>query len=293
MKSQSPKNLTASQQNRRAFTLIELMITIVILLILIGLLVPAIGGARQRVQNANVRADITKFETSIAAFKQKFGIVPPSYIVLYENAGDWNSDPRSKNLIRQMWPQYDFASRDLNGNSTTGETITLNAGECLVFFLGGIWDSSGKTPNGFSKNPANPFTFTNAGGNREGPFFEFDIGRFVDTDSDNVPEYLDSIPSQTKPFLYFSSYDGRGYRDADITGTGMSHAYYPGDPTVALPTPRPVAFKPKSYQIISPGADNEYGVGGYYDPDKNFPVTPTNRQAETDNITNFTAGSLK
>lgn len=294
MKPQSPKKLTASQQNRRAFTLIELMIAIVIILILLGLLIPAIGGVRLTAQKAAVRTEITNMEAAITAFNADFGMDPPSSIVLWETQAGWNSDLRSKNLIRKMWPQFSFSKqRDFNGDSIYSDSSNkaLNAGECLVFFLGGVWDSSGKVPNGFSKNPSDPFIVSSAGGGRMGPYFEFDASRFVDSDKNQVMEYKDTFPGQQKPYLYFSSYGGRGYRITDeVTGTEMQDVYRQGaDPTTPPPT-NDVPFKAKSYQIISPGVDSQYGTGGIYNPDKNFPA---NRTAEADNVTNFVGGSLK
>ncbi len=290
MKRRSPNTLTASQQGRRAFTLIELMIAIVIILILLGLLIPAIGAVRLAAQRAQVRTEISGLEAAITAFHADFGMDPPSGIVLYEDASGWNTDQRSKGLMKQLWPSYDFASRDINGNGTGGEEIELNAGECLVFFLGGVWDTTRKTPNGFSKNPANPFSFANAGTNRQGPYFEFDISRFTDTDGDDVPEYLDTFPSQQLPYLYFSSYGGRGYRDSDLPAAlGFTSIYRQGNPSLA-PAATDPPFKPKSYQIISPGADSQYGTGGNYDTTKNFPA---DRTVEADNVTNFVSGSLK
>ncbi|QDT23839.1 prepilin-type N-terminal cleavage/methylation domain-containing protein [Gimesia chilikensis] len=294
MQKRSPKAPSASQHNRSAFTLIELMIVIVIILILIGLLIPAVGAVRLRAQQQQVRSEIGSLEAAITAFRQDFGMDPPSGINLYETSSGWASDQRSKGLIRKMWPQFDFSlGRDINkdGTVSTGAAgqIPLNAGECLVFFLGGIWDVSGKTPNGFSKNSANPFAVANAGGGRLGPYMEFDTSRFVDIDSDGAPEYLDSFPSQQKPYLYFSSYDGRGYRVSEVTGTGMVDVYRLGDPTTPPPT-NDVPFKAKSYQIISPGADFDYGTGGNYDPKRNL---PGNRSAESDNITNFVNTSIQ
>lgn len=289
MKRRSPITLKASQRIRRAFTLVELMVAIVIILILLGLLIPAIGAVKLTAQKAQVRTEISNLEAAITAFKADFGMDPPSLIKLHEDQAGWNSDQRSKSLIKQMWPQFDFTlSRDINKDGSISGNTVLNAGECLAFFLGGVWDVSGKTPNGFSKNPADPFAVSNAGTNRQGPYFEFDNSRFVDTDGDNAPEYLDSFPSQQLPYIYLSSYDGRGYRSDDWTGTGLTDVYRQGDPTISPSTDSP--FKPKSYQIISPGADFDFGTGGNYDPDKNFPPT---RSVEADNITNFSSGSLK
>ncbi|MCH9655038.1 MAG: prepilin-type N-terminal cleavage/methylation domain-containing protein, partial [Planctomycetes bacterium] len=274
MKPQSPKILSASQQNRRAFTLIELMIVIVIILILLGLLIPAIGSVRQAALRAQVRTEISNLEAAITAFKSDFGMDPPSGIKLYES-GSATWETRNKSLVRQMWPQFNFTlNKDINNDGDSTDVFELNAGECLVFFLGGVWDSSGKTPNGFSKNPANPFSISNAGSNRQGPYFEFNNGRFIDTDGDLAQEYLDPFPSQQLPYIYLSSYDGRGYRTGDLPAAiGFTSVYYDGDPSVARTNE--AAYKPKSYQIISPGADYQFGTGGNYDPKKNFPAGRT------------------
>jgi hypothetical protein len=235
---------------------------------------------------------------------------PPSFIKLYE-AGGASWDPRSKGLIRQLWPQYDFSLPcDINGDGDTTDTIVLNAGECLVFFLGGVYEKTSDGQfrvYGFSKNPARPFlnpghdasdpgyspgdglSAPNTG--RQGPFFEFDLSRFVDTDAGTAPgefapEYLDSFPSQQVPYVYLSSYGGRGYRSDDL-GSIMGDIYRQGDPGSATLGP---PYKPKSFQIISPGADYQLGTGGNYTSGKNL---PGNRSVEADNITNFVSGSLQ
>jgi type II secretory pathway pseudopilin PulG len=265
------------------------MIVIVIILILIGLLVPAIGAVRLRAQQSQVRTEIANLDAALTSFRTDFGIYPPSYIKLYES-GSASWDQHSKGLVRKMWPQFNFSlPKDINNDGDTTDVFVLNSGECLVFFLGGVWDTTGKMPNGFSKNPANPFMIANGGTNRRGPYFEFDSSRFTDTDGDNAAEYKDPFPGQQVPYMYFSSYDGRGYRSDDILGTGMNDVYHQGTPGDTLGP----AYKPKSYQIISPGADGQLGFGGNYDPDKNFPSTPDDRTVEADNITNFSSGALK
>lgn len=291
MKRRPPITLSASKYSRRAFTLIELMIVIVIILILLGLLIPAIGSVRLRAQQSQVRTEISNLEAAITAFKTDFGIDPPSYINLYE-AGSASWDPHSKALIRKMWPQFNFGlSKDINNDGDASDTFELSGGECLVFFLGGVFDSTGVTPNGFSKNPANPFSIASGGTNRQGPYFEFTISRFTDIDNDTAVEYKDAFPSQQLPYLYFSSYGGRGYRTGELPdipalGVKVTNVYHQGKPGDTLGP----AFKPKSFQIISPGADSQYGTGGNYSQDANFPA---GRTVEADNITNFTSGSLK
>lgn len=307
----------------RGFTLVELMIVIVIIGVLVAMIMPAIAGAFRNARDAQVISEISNLSAAIASFKVSYGIEPPSRIELYETAAGWTGTSaitvNSRALIRRMWPQFDFTlARDINGDGDTNDTVRMNAGECLLFFLGGILDGDpacgyalktannipetppAASPSGFSKNPANPFA---RGGNREGPFFDFDISRLIDTDPPppaNVAkayEYRDSMPGQSKPLLYFSSYEGQGYR---MTGALMEiSATQPVGTLTSVYMVSPTSpQKPQSFQIISPGADGDYGIGGLFRPssaEADLPKTgvpATDRSAEWDNLTNFQNGRL-
>jgi len=285
-----PKQTPAHPRNG-GFTLIELLIVISIIALLIGLLVPAVMSAMRNARDAEVRTEISQLDTAITAFQAGYGgIAPPSSITLHIDQTSWDGDPRSKAIIRRIWPQFDFSG---TGGGGWTSAKTLNGAECLVFFLGGVRDSS-KALVGFSKNPATPFA---PGGNREGPFFEFNLGRLTDADDENgdgdndpndlnvAPEYLDPLASQTNPYIYLSSYDGSGYRSADVmelqtitTTTFTSWYTLSGG----------AAFKPNTHQIISPGADGDYGTGGVYDGNNYIAPSPD----DEDNITNFGKGRL-
>lgn len=321
--------LRGQQPPRGGFTLIEVLLVIIVISILAALLLPALSSARTRVRQTEVRAEISQLENAIGAFKNRFGIDPPSQIALWEDPSTnngWNSGSpsalanASRALIRQMWPQFDFtATNDLNGDGDTNDgPFFLGQGECLVFFLGGLptttttGGTNSYSVSGFSKNPAYPFT---RGGTREGPFYEFKANRFTDLAGSAIgfPEYLDSIPGQTTPFLYFSSYDGSGYREQvtgvnpEFTGSpNLTLAYRQGADVSAQP------FKSKSVQIISPGPDRRFGYGGPYIPGAASPlpgwtansttipgwsagaltITDGDRDVERDNITNFSSGVL-
>jgi prepilin-type N-terminal cleavage/methylation domain-containing protein len=301
---------------RRGFSLIELMVVIVIIAILMALILPAISGARQRARIAQVSAEVTQLDNAIAKFKSVYNLEPPSSLYIPPKGGTWTAADRSK--VRGIWPQFDFAT---NGGLTiptnaTGGSITggvhLNGAECLVFFLGGIPDRRNTTAvvGGFSKDPRYPWQYIewnkqtlqweSLGTNREGPFFEFDNSRFTDLDNDGLLEFADPLPDQQTPYMYLSS-QGRNYKRTNAAGSTLAeqddYDVHGGNSNakdmqaVYLKTAAPVqAHRPDSYQIISPGPDATYGLGGVY---KDGSELTNARTVEADNITNFSGGQLK
>jgi len=311
------------------FTLIELMVVVVIIAILVGLLLPAIMSVRRTARDTEVRTDIAALEDAIAKFKVTFGTEPPSEISLYASAAAWEqtaTSRRHKGLIKQLWPQFNFAncggfSDGTNFPNPPFPPMTtqrdLSGAECLVFFLGGMVNLTNGAFTGFSKDPQQPFGH---GTNREGPFFEFKgslrtplmaagdgawVGRMTDKDGDWFPEYRDPLPQQQNPYLYFNGVNG--YRTdfpmsnpwhntdnyvAGVPAMSINNAYYNRpDYTTTFLTVAPAMsnpHKPKGIQIISPGADATYGIGGAYTPAS----TGGFNEADRDNITNFHSGRL-
>jgi type II secretory pathway pseudopilin PulG len=280
----------ARRSARAGFTLIELLVVISVIIVLVGILTAAVVNVLGRADDLEIVADIKKLETGVSAFKSDVGIEPPSKLVLFEQASDWNTANatvvRSKGLIRRMWPRFDFTQdRDIDGDGNMTETHTLEGSECLVFFLGGVPNPGDLRPVGFSKNPADPFSQPSSRDSpRQGPYTELDAGRLTDVDSDGFPEYKDPLEGQFSPYVYLSSYGGRGYDISDLpTSYGMTSAYMQSADS---------AWKKDSFQIISPGADGQYGTGGEYVPDTATSVLTGPRRVEQDNVTNFTSGTL-
>ena len=324
IKKRAVKKKANTPIRRGGFTLIELMIVIVIIAILIGLLLPAVQGAIRKARVAGVKNEIGQLESAIAKFKADRGIEPPSSIFVYETGGGW--DASSMALIRQMWPQFNFAGNyDFNGDGKIATVPhALSGSECLVFFLGGIPRPPGASSTlfsttGFSKDPTSPFVVQIPGTSREAPLFEFLPNRLKDFDGDGFPSYLDSLPSQKNPYLYYSSYDGQGYNIAEFIGNSSTHP----NVTYGLYSPYQQGanagtdpfWKPNSFQIISPGYNglqvlgSGYGYGGAYLPSGTDPLPVGSsppalgglsmsaftalRSQESDNITNFAQGELK
>lgn len=205
----------------------------------------------------------------------------------------------------------------------TPTQIDLNGAECLVFFLGGIFNGSSGACAGFARDPAHPFAPPNGVGgitNRQGPYYEFQgafivpgsavagdsnwSGRFTDKDSDWLPEYRDTLPQQTMPYVYFNGSVGSYRTSVGMPPAGpanptptpnwynidgfpfLNYAYYSSIDTASARGSAP--YKPKAYQIISPGSDGVYGSGGKFNPDDTSNLSRDDR----DNITNFHSGRL-
>lgn len=236
--------------NRKGFTLVELLVVIVIVGILVSLLVPAVMRAKHTATDAAVSAEIRGLMAGLANFKNEHGDLPPSRIVFAED-GDYSDDNlgdykqlknRSVLYLRKFWPRLALRTDgskppipggwyDFNGDHVRNAPYVIYGHECLVMFLGGV-PSKGENGKfamtGFDKNPMNPFTSNDpppAGkswpfGSSRNPGFDFKAGRLVaSTNKTVLPAssslvcYLDIYEN---PLVYFSAYNGVGYDPDDV-----------------------------------------------------------------------------
>jgi len=77
--------------SRRAFTLIELLTVIAIITLLIGILTPALGRARDQAKNAAIRAQLNSIGTGLEMFQNEQNKYAPS------NAGEYSAFQANEN----------------------------------------------------------------------------------------------------------------------------------------------------------------------------------------------------
>jgi prepilin-type N-terminal cleavage/methylation domain-containing protein len=97
-------------RERAAFTLVELLIVMAIIVILIALLVPAVFRALKYAQQVNARTEISQLDAAFQSFQAKFGTVYiPSQIKLCKWSADYDNtkqlDVDSLYYLTKMFPK--------------------------------------------------------------------------------------------------------------------------------------------------------------------------------------------
>lgn len=245
---------------RAAFTLIELVVVLAIILLLIGLLTAGVFRALSFAQQTKNAHEISgNLSPALEAFKVQYGFYPPSRLRLYKKISSYTNnqlDIDSQNWIIRMFPKINVASstagenlywtnNDINWTPDAPVTTPFQDGtvlegdQCLVFFLGGI--PTQQTPAGgsvvrgcagFSTSAYNPIP-TPTGSRVK--FYDFPADRLVDLHKVDGTAFLPSDvtpPGPTgfwsfvdtyrrAPYAYFSSYK---------TENGYNRYYHPGYP---------------------------------------------------------------
>lgn len=296
-------------RRRPGFTLIELLVVVAIIVLLMSLLMAAIMNVLTRMDDMKVNNDIDQMEQALAAFKQRYGRYPPSWIVLRED-GNYNMgnqlEAESVLTLRSMFKGIQIpGNHDWNGDGqiTTGTPWTLEGDECLVFFLGGvpIWDTNTNPwtllgVNGFCADMATPAPLAGS------PKYQSRIPSYLEIfktprlkmngrPNQTFPVYVDIF--EGRPYLYFAAGNAvvnnyfRHCPTANnaFNGTGITY-----DPYWEVAVPGGVrCYCLTTFQIVAAGRDGLYGKGGQVVKGQvGFLAQP-----DRDNITNFSNGKLE
>ncbi|MFO0805541.1 MAG: type II secretion system protein [Gemmataceae bacterium] len=298
--------MKTTRSRRNGFTTIELLVVIAIIAVLLALTTGAVSRVRVAAKRTETASDVGQLATAAQAFmRDKKVDYIPSRIVLRERMDYNSSDPlevASATYLKQVWPQIPlslsagggnppYASIDWNGNGSLDTApVTLEGDQCLVFFLGGIPVSQGNgtfAATGFTKNPQDPAGVL---ANRGSASFEFKMSRLrarsgTAAGARGFPSYYDPHFSGDttidQPYAYFSSYGRKnGYNPwgtSDCASLGIS----PYRDTATT------YYQPTGFQIVSAGADQNFGAGG---------LAPSAATAlgrpDADNITQFANGQI-
>lgn len=197
-----------------AFTLLELVIVIAIMLVLATILLVAVNKAFSTAKVTSAANDIRQLELALENFKTQYGFYPPSRFKLCGNKMEYGTtalDTDSIGWLTRTFPKITTVNKDSSGNVVTATTspwadptttapgsgvptrwaqwdgqytsgakpppVILEGDQCLVFFLGGIPIPGNPIQmSGFSQTPIDPSAARQQQGEVRISFFDF--GRY-------------------------------------------------------------------------------------------------------------------
>jgi type II secretory pathway pseudopilin PulG len=292
---------------RSAFTLVELLVVITIIIILMGLLTPVVMIALANAKEARIKLEIATMDGAFKAYKEKRGSYPPSDFTNIGTAklvgGNLNYTPPSSSSHPQLdalamhlskaFPrcniQTEIAAIIVSNPNypSTSAPAPVSPSQAIYFWL-----------SGFCTDPEHPISgLLAAGTTREAPFFEFDRARlsFTGLPATAAPCYC-AADTPGVPYVYFASqnylthaasiYSGpssfnaignkTGYPmtpyDTAVWGQGGTGILRPYAADAYVKNQAPAPVNPNSFQIISAGLDMAFGGGGVDDAGNQDPT---------------------
>ncbi len=286
--------------NRRGFTLVELLVVIVIIIILMGLLTPVLILALARARDARIMAEVGNLDSAIKSYKERYGTYPPS------DFSNLNTNGPVAIHLQKAFPRCNITTelQWISQNSSTyGGNATISPAQAMVFWL-----------YGFTSDVEHPLSgITNGENLAATPLFPFEQTRVTMPWTSGAPAWAQRFGIYTAadglgaPYVYFAaqnylnasgglvapfpgSWTGQG------SGQGTCRPYFADTPNNGANGTYPVFANANSFQIISAGQDGNYGNGDCSYPSGGTNFGPSGVVAygpfDADNITNFSSKTM-
>jgi len=288
---------------RHGFTLVEMLVVIGIIVVLVGLLIPAAAIAVSSARNTTMAIEIAELEKAIEKYKQEKGDYPPSMGELDPMTGNslYLSNPFNSICERHLRKCYPKMTLDEKRNFYAQVAPRLSQSEALFFWLTQTQNDERNPFFGQAKNFKAYYPFA------QERIIETEYLTWTDTNvTPNVPYEFKTFVYKPRyaretPFIYL---DSRSYqlhamiaRAAPYTPppfleSGEVQAYFDDG---AVPT----VMNPKTFQIICAGQDGEFGAPrDMLDNNGNLIAAEVKRfksginytGEDKDNLTNFSGG---
>lgn len=281
---------------RSAFTLVEMLVVLGIIVVLAALFIPVASTAVSRTRNFNMTAEISQISQAVEAYKKERGDYPPSMgeidasgNSLYLPATRYTSV--CERHLRKCYPKMTAAEKDFFYDNIAPR---ITGDEALVFWLS-------RTMN----DERQPFT---SRGNNAKKYYDFQPDRLIDFDSDpfvgNFPDgqpgridlasYRATFAGET-PYVYLESRTYVMHRQPQYAVSGMVQAYF--NDTAASAFNQKLYMNDTTFQIICAGQDREFGAAKMQFDNANQLVEPKRFKSginytddDKDNLANFSEG---
>ena len=125
--------LNPRSSSRRAFTLVELLVVVAVIALLIGILVPALGGARKEAQRLTIMNNLRSIATAVNSYGATNQVMPPSYVYGSKpTGGSWRvqdqvDDNPNENNGYVHW-SYAVVGEDTTESEAFESPMTTNGG---------------------------------------------------------------------------------------------------------------------------------------------------------------------
>lgn len=254
---------------RRAFTLVEMLIVISIIVILASMGTWAALKAIAAAKKTAIAYELSQLAQAVETYRENHSDYPP----------DFTNNAATAKHISTFYRRY---TGGFPTYMTAGQpTQSLDPSEALVFWLG----MTNKNPA--SPFPASPLPVATIQTNNLS-LFKFKPDRLQDLDGDGWLSYVPAGTDQPAPYVYFNwrTYAFGNWPHPGANG-GVAMPYY--SDTVNPATGKPLFVEPRKFQIISSGLDGSFGAAST--SPKRFKSGLNYTIFDEDNITSFSQGT--